>query len=62
MSPQTQSWQPQPPQPGVGFDSQPSQTPQSAVQLSHVSPYCDSQIRLPQHVPQSPGQVLQVSP
>ena len=62
MSPHTHSSQPQPPQPGVGFAWQPSQTPQSAVQLSHVSPYCDWQIWLPQHWPQSVAHVLQVSP
>ncbi len=62
MSPQTHSWQAQPPQPGVGLAWQPSHSPQSALQLSQVSPNWDWQIRLPQQLPQSPGQVLHVSP
>ena len=62
MSPHTHSWHSQPPQPGVGLDWQPSQTPQSTVQLSHVSPYGGWQIWLPQHWPQSTAHVLQVSP
>jgi len=44
------------------LDWQPSQTPQSTVQLSHVSPYGGWQIWLPQHWPQSTAHVLQVSP
>jgi hypothetical protein len=62
MSEQTHSWHSHPPHPGVGFAWQPSQTPQSVVQLSQVSPYCGWQIWLPQHWPQSCAHVLQVSP
>jgi hypothetical protein len=62
MSEQTQSWQPQPPHPGVGLAWQPSQTPQSTVQLSQVSPYVGWHSWLPQHWPQSCGHDLQVSP
>ena len=57
----THASQAQPPQPGVGFTSQPVQWPQSAGQVEQSS--SDAQTPLPQgQGPQSCGHVAQVSP
>ena len=58
---QTHAWQAQPPQPGVGFTSQPLHWPQSCGQVEQSS--FAAQTPLPQgQGPQSCGHVAQVSP
>ncbi len=61
---QTQLSQSQPPQPGSAWGTQPAlgHAPQSAAQVSHVSPAVSSHRPSPQQLWQSAGQVQQSSP